>query len=169
MCISSFSSWISGPCEGQWSRGSHGAVRAELGSWGLSQNPARSRTPGTGAASGTFLRMGVGHGQARTWVCSGERESSPAMLFLGQKADGLEGLTWGPGPWISGGNREATRDLEPTGPHAARSGFLSCVFWKCIYFCQVPWYSGDMKRCRIQFLLHYACKNWTNTHQSFII
>lgn len=90
MCISSLFSWISGPHEGQWSRGSHGTARAELGSRGLCHHPARSTMPGTRVASGTSLRMRVGQGQARMWLCSEEWVSSPAMVLLGQ---GLMG--WG--------------------------------------------------------------------------
>lgn len=168
MCISSLSSWISGPHEGQWSRGSHGTARAELGSRGLCHHPARSTMPGTRVASGTSLRMRVGQGQARMWLCSEEWVSSPAMVLLGQ---GLMG--WGDWHGTLGHKQVAETQGSvgtarwPWDPGAGWSVFLSHVFWKNIYFCQVPCYSGDMKWCRIQFLLHYwifkKLKEQTNT------
>lgn len=167
---------MSGFCEGQWSRGSCGSARAELGSWGLSHHPARSRTPGTRVAQAPPQGWGwakdrPGCGSALLWG-AGEQ---PSCGVAGAGADGLKGLTWDPGPWVSGGNPRVSRGSQTCGCPWAQmldgSGFLLCIFWKYIYFCQVPWCSGDMKWCRMQFVLHYCTtkKTKTNEHQSFII
>lgn len=107
--------------------------------------------PGCGSA----LRNGWA---AQLWCCWGR----------GWWAGGTDMGPWATSKWQKPrGSRDSQTCRWPWDPGAGWSVFLSRMFWKNIYFCQVPCYSGDMKWCRIQFLLHYwifkKLKEQTNT------